>query len=296
MRTIPANLAAHLAGDVTTLCHAWRVTRRDGAVQGFTDHDRDLSFGGTAYAAASGFAASETEDGNGLSAEGGEIIGGFSDAAIRTEDLSAGRYDGARVDIYLVNWQAPAERLLLRTAELGEVRREGGAFRAELRRLTHRLDAVRGRVYGHRCDAVLGDRRCGVALSAPAYQATGTVNAVMAGARLRVSGLSGFAERFFRYGVLTFTSGAAEGLSADIEDHRRPGGASELTAWLPLPAGVKTGDAFSITAGCDKRLSTCKEKFGNILNFQGFPHMPGSDFAYGYADGDTVHDGRPLHA
>lgn len=295
MRTIPAGLSAHLDGGATTLCHAWRLTRRDGAVLGFTDHDRDLAFAGTTYLAASGFAASETEDGNGLAAEGGEVEGGFSAAAIDAGDLSAGRYDGAKVEVYLVNWQAPAQRLLLRIAEIGEVRREGGLFRAELRRLTHRLDAVRGRIYGHRCDAVLGDGRCGVDLAAPGLRAAGTVAAVVDEARLRVGGLSGFTERFFRYGVLAFTSGAAAGLTADVEDHRRPGGATELTLWLPMPAGVLAGDTLEVTAGCDKRFSTCRGKFENGLNFRGFPHMPGSDFAYGYADGDTVHDGRVLY-
>lgn len=293
MRTIPSGLAAHLDGEATTLCHAWRVSRRDGAVLGFTDHDCDLSFGGTSYLAASGFEASESEDGSGLSAESGEVAGGFSAEAIRAEDLSAGRYDGASVDVWLVNWQNTAQRILLRTAEIGEVHREGGLFRAELRRLAHRLDAVRGRIYGQRCDAVLGDARCGVDVAG--YRETGTVSAVLDDMRIRVSGFSGFAERFFRYGLVAFTSGAAEGLVADIEDHRKPGGAVELTLWLPMPAGVKAGDAVRVTAGCDKRFSTCKAKFSNGLNFRGFPHMPGSDFTYGYADGETVHDGRVLY-
>lgn len=295
MRTIPGALQAHLDGEVTTLCHAWRVTRQDGAVLGFTDHDRDLSFGGTVYVAASGFEGSEAEDGNGLSAEGGDISGGFSADAVRAEDLSAGRYDGAKVEVYTVNWQDTAQSLLLRTAELGEVRREGGLFRAELRRLTHRLDLVRGRIYGQRCDAVLGDGRCKVNAAAPAYRATATVSAVPDDMRLRVSGLSGFDERFFRYGVLVVTSGAAKGLTADVEDHRRVGGADELTLWLPMSAGLAVGDTLQVTAGCDKRFSTCKGKFDNRLNFQGFPHMPGSDFTYGYADGETTHDGRPLY-
>lgn len=295
MRTVPAGLQAHLDGEATTLCHAWRVTRRDGVVMGFTDHDRDLSFGGLDYLAASGFEASEAEDGNGLSAEGGDVSGGFSADAIRAEELSAGRYDGAKVDVYTVNWQNPSQRLLLRTGELGEVRREGGLFRVELRRLTHRLDQVRGRIYGHRCDAVLGDSRCGVNVAVPAYRATATVSAVLDDMRLRVSGLSGFTDRFFRYGVLTFTSGAAAGLAADLEDQRRTGGSAELTFWLPVPTGVAVGDTMTVTAGCDKRFATCKAKFSNQLNFRGFPHMPGSDFTYGYADGETVHDGRPLH-
>ncbi|MCD1263951.1 beta tubulin [Shinella sumterensis] len=293
MRTVPAGLQAHLDGEATTLCNAWRVVRRDGVVLGFTDHDRDLDFDGLTYLAASGFEASETEDGNGLSAEGGDVSGGFSADAITAEDLSAGRYDGAKVEVFLVNWQATGQRLLLRTAELGEVRREGGLFRAELRRLTHTLDQVKGRIYGRQCDAVLGDARCGVNLAA--YRATATVSAVTDDMHIEVTGLSGFAERFFRYGVLSFTGGAAAGLSADIEDHRKAAGADSLTLWLPMAAGVAAGDTLQVTAGCDKRFSTCKAKFNNRLNFQGFPHMPGSDFSYGYADGQTVHDGRPLY-
>lgn len=293
MRTVPAGLQAHLDGEATTLCNAWRVVRRDGVVLGFTDHDRDLDFDGLTYLAASGFEASETEDGNGLSAEGGDVSGGFSADAITAEDLSAGRYDGAKVEVFLVNWQETGQRLLLRTAELGEVRREGGLFRAELRRLTHTLDQVKGRIYGRQCDAVLGDARCGVNLAA--YRATATVSAITDDMHIEVTGLSGFAERFFRYGVLSFTGGAAAGLSADIEDHRKAAGADSLTLWLPMAAGVAVGDTLQVTAGCDKRFSTCKAKFNNRLNFQGFPHMPGSDFSYGYADGQTVHDGRPLY-
>jgi len=140
---------------------------------------------------------------------------------------------------------------------------------------------------------VLGDARCGVNLAA--YRATATVSAVTDDMHIEVTGLSGFAERFFRYGVLSFTGGAAAGLSADIEDHRKAAGADSLTLWLPMAAGVAVGDTLQVTAGCDKRFSTCKAKFNNRLNFQGFPHMPGSDFSYGYADGQTVHDGRPLY-
>jgi uncharacterized phage protein (TIGR02218 family) len=65
--------------------------------------------------------------------------------------------------------------------------------------------------------------------------------------------------------------------------------------WLPLAAAPEAGDAFEITAGCDKTFETCKAKFDNHRNFRGFPHMPGADFSYSYADGETEHDGRPLY-
>jgi uncharacterized phage protein (TIGR02218 family) len=139
MKTVPADLAAHLAQEATTTCHAWRVTRRDGVILGFTEHDRDLTFDDTTFLAASGFSASEAEAATGLSVSADEVAGGFSNVAIREQDLATGRYDAARVELFLVNWAAPDQHLLLNVREIGEVSRAGGQFRAELRSLAHRL-------------------------------------------------------------------------------------------------------------------------------------------------------------
>jgi uncharacterized phage protein (TIGR02218 family) len=295
MRTLSAALAGHLSGDATTMCHCWRVTRRDGTVLGFTEHDHDLTFDGTGFSAASGFQAADSEVASGLSVEAGEIAGGFSSIAISEADVIAGRYDGAKVEVFQVNWQAPDQRILLRVQEIGDVVAAGGAFRAELRRLTHRLDQVQGRIYGRRCDAVFGDRRCKVDVSNPAYRGSGTIAAVLDGTRIRVSGLDAAVAGFFRYGMVTFVAGANAGHVADIEDHRRDADGVTLSLWLPPPLPLAAGDTFAVTAGCDKSFATCGAAFANAVNFQGFPHMPGTDFAFGYADGDAVHDGRVLY-
>ena len=100
-----------------------------------------------------------------------------------------------------------------------------------------------------------------------------------------------FGSGFFRQGVLTL----ADGWRIDVELHElKPDGAAELTFWLPPEDMPKIGDTFTITAGCDKTFATCKTRFGNHLNFRGFPHVPGSDFAYSYAAGEGQHDGGPL--
>ncbi|CAN7477122.1 DUF2163 domain-containing protein [Pararhizobium sp. LjRoot235] len=295
MRTLPTALAAHLSGDATTMCHCWRVTRRDGVVLGFTEHDHDLTFAGTNFLAASGFQAADSEAANGLSVEAGEVTGGFSSAAISEADVLAGRYDGAKVEVFQVNWQAPEQHVLLRVQDIGDVVRAGGAFRAELRRMTHRLDQVQGRIYGRRCDAVLGDGRCKVNLDNPAYRGQGAVATVLGETWVRVTGLNAATAGFYRYGVFRFATGANTGHVCDIEDHRKDDGAVTLSLWLPPPLPLAAGDAFTVTAGCDKSFATCRRKFSNSLNFQGFPHMPGTDFAFGYADGETVHDGRALY-
>jgi uncharacterized phage protein (TIGR02218 family) len=292
MKTLPASLADHLKADATTTCHCWRVTLKDGVVMGFTDHDETLSFGGTSYLAASGFSASDSDSETGLGASAGEVAGGFSSEAIAEDDLAAGRFDGAKVELFLVNWQAPDEHVLLSLREIGEVTRAGGAFRAELRSIAHRLGQPQGRSYGRRCDAALGDGRCGVDLTR--FTGHGSVAAVDVSGKLRVSGLDAFAEGFFSRGKLGFLTGSLAGKAFDLDGHERRDGGAFLSFWLTPDRMPSPGDRFSATAGCDKSFATCKAKFGNHLNFRGFPHLPGADFAYSYASGGQSHDGGVL--
>lgn len=294
MRDIAAGLKTHLDETSTTLCHAWRLTRSDGVVMGFTEHDRTLSFDGTVFSAATGFRGSEVETGLGLEADAAEVEGAFSDAAISSDDLALGRYDGARVETFLVNWQSPEDHTLLSTRELGEVLSAGPAFRAELRSLAARLDQPSGRLYGKRCDADLGDARCGVNLSVAPFRLEGVVVSVLDEMSLIVSGLGDRPPGWFSGGRVLFVTGLLEGVSLDVASHRVEAEGARLSLWSPMARAPAPGDAVTVTAGCDKAFETCSAKFSNTLNFQGFPHLPGSDFAYGYADSDTVHDGRPI--
>ncbi|MDP2121744.1 MAG: DUF2163 domain-containing protein [Hoeflea sp.] len=294
MRDFPSALTAHLAQTSTTTCHAWRLTRADGLVLGFTEHDHDLEFAGTVFSAATGFRASEVESGLGLEADAADVAGAFSDEAISADDLALGRYDGARVEAFLVNWQSPADHALLWVRDLGEVRSAGPAFAVELRSLAARLDQPRGRLYGSRCDADLGDGRCARDISAPPFRMGATIVAVPDEMTLVASGLGDRPAGWFGGGRLRFLTGLLAGLTADISAHGIEAGGARLELWSPMARLPSPGDGLEVTAGCDKSFDTCRDKFANILNFQGFPFLPGSDFAYGYADADTVHDGRPI--
>jgi uncharacterized phage protein (TIGR02218 family) len=294
MRTVPPALAAHLATGTTTLCRCWRLTRRDGVVQGFTDHDVDLNFDGTDFRCASGFEGSEIEARFGLAVTGTEIHGALAADTLNETDLAAGRYDDAKVELFLVNWADVGQRLLLRVGHLGEVRREGAAFTAEVRGLAARLNEERGRIFSATCDADLGDARCGVDLQDAAFRGEGTVTAVEGASLMRVSGLDAFAADWFARGKLTFSSGANAGLSVEVKEHRVEAGEVRLSLWQQMPELLANGNSFVVTAGCDKRFETCRSKFGNAVNFRGFPHLPGNDFVVSYAvPGEPGHDGRP---
>lgn len=294
MRALNESLSEHLNSDITTLCHAWRLTRSDGVVLGFTDHDEDLTFDQTIFQSTSGFMPSSARTELGLNVDDQEVAGAFSSDQITEKDLSDGRYDGAKVEVYLVNWHDVAGFVKLRTQELGEVSYGASMFRAELRSLAHRLDQTIGRVFSKRCGADLGDSACSVDVSDAQYQASGTILSADNDQTCTVDGLASFEDGWFRYGLVTFLSGENVGLSMEIHDHVNEDGDVSLTFFAPMANIPQAGDSFTIIAGCDKTCETCASKFANIINFQGFPHMPGADFAYGYADGETVHDGRVL--
>jgi uncharacterized phage protein (TIGR02218 family) len=283
MRTIPAALQAKLDSGVTTLCRCWIVTRSDGEVQGFTDHDRDIVLGGVlpepvTCNAGTGLTASEATEQLGLAVQGAEISGALSADSLTDSDLAGGRYDGAEIKVFLVDWSEPALNVLLARGVLGEVRREGQAFTAEFRSLAHRLAEDAGRLYAATCSADLGDARCTVDLDSPAFFGSGTIASVDGTSLFYATGLGGFADGWFTAGKLTFTSGANAGLAMEVKRHRVDLAGVLLELWQIMPEPIAAGDSFTVTAGCDKRFATCRDRFNNAINFRGFPHIPGNDF------------------
>jgi uncharacterized phage protein (TIGR02218 family) len=294
MRNVPEGLAEHLAMGATTLCRCWRITRRDSVVQGFTDHDEDLVFDGTTFRAGTGFEGTEIEARLGFAVTGTELQGALSSETLSEDDLAAGRYDDAKIELFLVDWSNTENRLLLRTGNLGEVRRENSAFSAEVRGIASRLDEEKGRIFAASCDADLGDARCKIDLDDPAFRGEGAILALEGASIFSASGLDDFADGWFAQGRLEWTSGANTGLAIEIKEHRKDSDA-HLSLWQTMPEPLAAGDTFIVTAGCDKRFETCTAKFSNALNFRGFPHLPGNDFVVAYAvPGEPGNDGSPV--
>ncbi len=163
-------LKQHLSSRATSLCTCWRITRTDGAVYAFTDHDQNLVVGGTLYQASTGYTRSAMSSAETLQVDNLEVTG-FLDAAVISErDLKVGLFDYAAVQIFMVNWADPGQGMLrLRSGWLGEVLvPPTGVFRAEIRGLTQALTVNTGEQYSPICRADLGDRRCKVPIK-PAF-------------------------------------------------------------------------------------------------------------------------------
>jgi uncharacterized phage protein (TIGR02218 family) len=297
MRSIPLALQTKLDSGATTLCRCYVLARRDGIVQGFTDHDENVVVGTVTCLAGTGLAASEATARLGLAVDGAEIFGALADDSLSEADLAAGRYDSASVETWLVDWSEPALRVLLAKDTLGEVRREGAAFSAELRSPADRLNQESGRLYTATCSADLGDAHCTVDLTLPAFRANGAVVSLAGNSNFVASGLDAFADGWFTAGRLTFAAGANEGLAVEIKSHRKDAGIVSLTLWQAMPEAIVPGDTFTVTAGCDKRLATCRDRFSNTINFRGFPHIPGNDFVVRYpVQGEPGNDGGSMQS
>jgi uncharacterized phage protein (TIGR02218 family) len=291
MKLLPPSLQSHLDTGATTLAWCWRLTRRDGTRLGFTDHDRDLAFDGTTFAAATGFTATEIKDAVGLSVDNLEVESALHADSLNEDDLAAGLFDDAGIEIWRVNWQDTAQRALMRSGSIGEVRRSGPAFAAEVRGLAHYLQQPKGRLFQYGCDADLGDARCTVDLTASAFRGTGTVVAASSLRLFTASGLGSFAGDWFTRGLVTFTSGANAGRAQEVRRHSF-GSSATLELWQPMAHVIVPGDTFIVTAGCDKQFATCQAKFANGVNFRGFPHIPGNDFVTAIArSGNPANDG-----
>ena len=212
MKPISPALALHLAGEVTTLARCWVLSRFDGVVFGFTDHDRDIVFGDVTFRAATGLDAAEASAELGFAVGGGDVAGALNSAGLTENDLAAGRYDGANVTSWLVNWDDPEQRLVTATSVIGEVKRTDVAFVAELRGTAHRFDEERGRLFTQNCPADLGDAQCGYAIGTY-YGAVASTDGRLA---LTAISLATLNDGWFTGGKLTFTGGPNDGFATEV--------------------------------------------------------------------------------
>jgi uncharacterized phage protein (TIGR02218 family) len=288
-------LAAHLATGLTTVVRAWEVTRKDGRRFGFTDHDLDLTFDGLVFRAESGMSAAALQQGTGLSVDNTEAVGALSHHSVTDADIAAGRFDGALVTAWMVNWADVDARKVLFRGTLGEITRSGGAFSAELRGLTEALNRPVGRVFQTPCTAVLGDRSCRVDLDAPNMRAVGTVTEVTSKGGLIVTVPEAFEAEWFQRGRVNVVDGDFAGLWGSIKrDILFEDGARRIDLWEPLRVAVPPGTQVQLVVGCDKRFETCRTKFDNLLNYQGFPDIPQEEWILVHPTMTTRRDGGSL--
>jgi uncharacterized phage protein (TIGR02218 family) len=262
-----------LDGDLTTLAPCWRIDRRDGVTIGITAHDRDLVIDGLVYRAAPGMTPSAISRSASLDADSMDVTGALTSAAIGETDLLAGRWDGARVMLFAIDWTAPGEQVSLGEGTIGAVETRGDVLTVELRGLSAALERPVVEETSPECRAALGDARCRVPMAGRRRFARVTA---VAGAVLTLDSVEPIANAYGG-GRLRWFGGANSGLEDAVV---RSEGAT-VTLRRP-PRFTAIGALVAIEQGCDKMLATCAGRFGNAVNFRGEPYLPGIDLLTRY--------------
>ncbi len=271
MRTISPQLEAHFAGGLQTLATCWKLTREDAAEMGFTDHDAALTIDGLQYDSIAGFTPTTVESKSNMSVDNLDLDGQTFSSKITEEELLAGLYDYAEIEIFIVNYEDLSQgKLIVKRGRLGEVTLNAQMFQAEVRGLTQHLSQTIGEVFSPSCRAILGDSRCKVSLAG--FTVAATVTEITNNQTFKASVLSE-AAGWFTGGEVIWTSGNNSGRRMEVKEFA----STQVVLALPMGKSIQVGDGFDIIAGCDKTRETCQSKFSNIINFRGEPDVPGVD-------------------
>lgn len=298
MRTIPAAMQTALDVGATTFCFCWKVEQTNGTVRGFTDHDVDVpGFDGvTTFERSTSFSASNIENQQGLAPSNVDVLGYLASGTLTEDDLECGRYDGAKLTIYFVNWQDPAaQNAIIISGILGEVTVGDLAYHAELRSKMQCFSEYVGSLCQQKCRSDLGDTGSGLEggcrFAMPAA-VVGTVASVTSRGEFSVHASGTFPDGtrgslsggYFAEGTATFTSGANNGVARDVTNSTyaatSPLATVGLTTAEPFPDDIQVGDTVEMQIGCDRTLDVCIKNYNNVANFRGEPYVPGTDSAF----------------
>lgn len=273
MKNISSTLLSTLSNESLTLIYCYKITLQDGTILGFCDHDQDISFESQNYIATSAVRGSAIEASSDLAVDDMEISGIIDSNIIKEQDVLAGRYDQALVEVFILDYtDLSAGKMIVQNGYIGEIKIQGERFVAEIRGLSQKLSQPIGKLYSPNCRAKLGDSKCSINISN--FSHSGTVTSVTSRAIFTDSNLSWANSGYWNYGIIEFTSGANNGIKIEVKNSSTDG--SFILA-LSAPFDISIGDEFIARAGCDKRLSSCINKFSNAVNFRGEPHIPGID-------------------
>jgi uncharacterized phage protein (TIGR02218 family) len=266
-----------LKGPVTTAAYGWRLERRDGVALGFTSHDRDAVIDGLLYRASPGMEPTSIVESIGIETDGLEVSGALDADAIKEEDLNAGRWDKARLTIFLYDWSDPSSgKRILAHGELGEVSFSDHSFRSELRGMTSFLDGPVVPQTSPGCRALFCDHACG--LNQQRFAHLVTISSVNGSDVTFGSGAAPTVQDAFAYGQLRWLSGKNAGLKAQI----LTSGPGHVLLADPSAFSDSSGALALLTQGCNKTITTCSQRFGNAINFRGEPFLPGNDLLTRY--------------
>ena len=254
---------------------AWcvRIECLNGTTVRLTSHPNDLTMSNAEiYKTDSGYEPSAYGSTAGFSPSALDLDGICAVGGVSRDALASGVFDNARVHIFKCDYLNPVEDYeKITLGFFGKTTLEDDKYRIEGMGLVDALNQSVGRSIKPGCDARFGDARCGISLAA--VKVSGALTGISSSLVIQDSSRSE-PEDWFGAGTIRFTSGPNAALGAfDIRAFNAGG---TITVFDAIYYPPQVGDTYEMTPGCRKRREDCRDKWSNIINFQGFPDQPTS--------------------
>jgi uncharacterized phage protein (TIGR02218 family) len=260
------DIKKHLESDILTIALCIKIVTSSNIVLGFTQSTSDLIIDGITYNANPGFLVDK------FTSEQSKIDFIINDQQIKIEDIMHGDYDNARIEVFLINYlDLNQKKLNLYSGYISKIKIQNDSIAtADIESIEKYLDRYVTKKYSPICRAELGDASCNVHLDQ--YKEDSKVDLVISNTLISAT----LQKQYYSNGEIAFKSGLNQGKTYKVISYNN----LQILLLTPTDQKVEIGDKFTITAGCDKTISMCKNTFDNINNFRGEPHIPGCDYLY----------------
>jgi len=272
MKTIADDLKTSFEQNTTNIVKCWKITLNDESIEGFTTNSEDFSYNDVIYNSFSSGDLKDIKSNLDIEEDIFEFSNIISSDLITINDILAGKYDNATIEIFLIdiNNKDNGEIILL-NGTISDIECKDNTFIAKVKGLKDKINKTIGEVYSPLCRCSFCDEKCG--LDKSNFTFLGTITNVTDAVTFITTDetILNQSDGYFDNGIIEFTSGNNNGQKMEIKQYAN----GTFLLALNLPQELSVGDTFNVIAGCDKQFSTCCDTFSNAVNFRGEPHLPG---------------------
>jgi len=191
---------------------------------------------------------------------------------IHADELARGHFDGARCYLFATSWQNPVEdEEPIVASMLGKTTLSDGRYQIEEMALVDALNQTVGKTYIAACQKKFGGQEyAGCMIDLAQLAVSGTITEVFSATEFAANINPGPSD-YLTGGTVRFWGANYYEYPIEIS---RDAGFGHFYVFEPPPFPVVVGDDVDIVPGCRKRLSDCRDKWNNVVNFGGFPNVP----------------------
>ncbi|MDR1425790.1 MAG: DUF2163 domain-containing protein [Rickettsiales bacterium] len=277
MKNIGSDLARSLAASSANLIKCFKITLKDHSVLGFSEGPEDISVDEILYKSCCGFEEKNQTSFSDMTSGDSNLVAILDNVGVDREDIIAGKFDGAAIEVFMTVREHPEYgKIVIISGFVGSIKIYGEKIYFNIVGVMGVLEKTIGNIYSPLCRVGFCSKKCSLDLQS--YTFTGTISSLVSETEFHTDSgtISTKVEDYFKYGLVRFIDGPSAGSSMEVKQSY--GG--NIVLAMSVAKGMEVGNQFTVVAGCDKKFSSCIERFQNAINFRGEPNLPRTTKVY----------------